>query len=57
MHIGSQTLRFDNPVVVAAGAAVAGKKEGQGPLRERFDAVSEDSYFGQKSWERRRASC
>ena len=52
MHIGSQTLRFDNPVVVAAGAAVAGKKEGQGPLRERFDAVSEDSYFGQKSWEK-----
>ena len=51
-HLGTQTLQFDNPVCIAAGAAVAGKKEGQGPLKERFDEVSRDSYFGQKSWEK-----
>ena len=50
-HLGGQTLRIDSPAYLAAGAAVVGKKEGQGPLRARFDAVSQDSYFGQKSWE------
>jgi len=51
MHIGTQTLQFSSPPVIVAGAAVVGKKEGEGPLRERFDRTSSDSYFGQKSWE------
>lgn len=51
-RIGAQTVELTNPVTVAAGAAVVGKKEGEGPLRERFDEVSADSYFGQKSWEK-----
>ena len=50
-HLGQQTLRLRTPVHVAAGAAVAGKKEGEGPLSERFDIVCPDAYFGQKSWE------
>ena len=50
-HIGTQTLRLNTAVCVAAGAAVVGKKEGDGPLGTRFDTVSTDSYFGQKSWE------
>ena len=50
-HIGTQTLRLNTAVCVTAGAAVVGKKEGEGPLGERFDTVSADSYFGQKSWE------
>ncbi len=37
---------------IAASAAVAGKKEGQGPLKDCFDQVSQDSYFGQDSWEK-----
>ncbi|MBR1659546.1 MAG: stage V sporulation protein AD [Oscillospiraceae bacterium] len=49
--IGRQTLRLDAPVHVTAGAAIGGKLEGEGPLRDRFDEISEDSYFGQKSWE------
>lgn len=28
-----------------------GQKEGEGPLRDRFDSVSQDTYFGTKSWE------
>ena len=51
-HIGKQTLALQNPPFIAAGAAVVGQKEGEGPLRERFDFISEDSYFGQKSWEK-----
>lgn len=50
-HIGSQTLQLTTTVRVAAGAAVVGKKEGDGPLGTRFDTVSTDPYFGQKSWE------
>ena len=52
MHIGTQTMKFNVPVAVACGAAVGGKKEGEGPLRERFDQICSDSYFGQKSWEK-----
>ena len=29
-----------------------GKKEGEGPLKECFDYISEDSYFGQPTWEK-----
>ncbi len=51
-HIGKQTIALQNPPCIASGAAVVGKKEGEGPLRERFDYISQDSYFGQKSWEK-----
>ena len=51
-RMGTQTVALTAPVTVAAGAAVVGKKEGEGPLRERFDEVGSDSYFGQKSWEK-----
>ena len=51
-HIGKQTIAFASPPCIMAEAAVVGKKEGQGPLRDRFDRVSNDSYFGEKSWEK-----
>ena len=45
-------MELTKQVSVAAGAAVVGRREGQGPLRERFDEISADDYFGQKSWEK-----
>ncbi len=33
-------------------AAVVGKKEGNGPLRDWFDIVSDDTSFGEKTWEK-----
>ncbi len=51
-HIGAQTVRLGAPPAVAAGACVVGRKEGQGPLRDWFDYISEDSRFGEKSWEK-----
>ena len=51
-HRGKQTAVFSSPPVIMAEAAVVGKKEGEGPLKDRFDYVSFDSYFGEKSWER-----
>ncbi len=35
-----------------SSACVVGKREGDGPLRDSFDLVSEDSYFGEKTWEK-----
>ena len=51
-RLGKQTVRLESAPAVAAGACVVGKKEGEGPLRKWFDYISEDSYFGQKSWEK-----
>ena len=45
------TLLFQTPPVIAAGAAVGGKKEGEGPLAAEFDELSADNRFGQSSWE------
>lgn len=50
-RIGPQTVQFVAPPVILASASVVGKKEGEGPLRDCFDSVSQDTYFGTKSWE------
>ena len=49
---GRYTIKLDTPVAVMGYASVAGKKEGEGPLAGYFDAVSEDTTFGEKSWEK-----
>ena len=48
---GKQSVVFDNNPIITAWASVAGKKEGNGPLRDLFDLVNEDTYFGEKTWE------
>ena len=45
------TLQFPQPPVIAAQAAVGGKKEGEGPLAAAFDELSSDNRFGQANWE------
>ena len=40
------TLLFPTPPVVAAHAAIGGKKEGEGPLAACFDELSADNFFG-----------
>lgn len=50
--IGKQTLTFNNPPSIIASASIAGKKEGEGPLANSFDYICDDSYFGEKSWEK-----
>lgn len=44
-------MQFAAPPVILASASVVGKKEGEGPLHDCFDSVSQDTYFGTKSWE------
>ena len=51
-RIGKQTLALPSSPGVEGFAAVVGRKEGEGPLGDCFDAISEDSYFGEESWEK-----
>ena len=45
------TLLFHTPPVIAAQAAVGGKKESDGPLAAGFDELTTDNWLGQRSWE------
>ena len=45
------TVRFAAPPVLTAWAAVAGKKESQGPLAQGFDELITETHAGQKTWE------
>ena len=50
--IGKQTFALSDPPSFAGHACVVGKKEGEGPLRDSFDFISEDSFLGEKTWEK-----
>ena len=45
------TLLFHTPPVIAAQAAVGGKKESDGPLATGFDELTTANRLGQRSWE------
>ena len=49
---GRQTVYLPSQPSVLAAACVGGKKEREGPLRKYFDVLSEDSRFGEDSWEK-----
>ena len=50
--MGKQTLYLPSAPCVAGYASVVGQKEGEGPLKDCFDYISDDSYFGEKTWEK-----
>lgn len=50
--LGAQTFALSSPPSFAGFASVVGKKEGQGPLRESFDLLQEDTTFGEATWEK-----
>lgn len=52
MRIGRQTIAFENPPTILNTASTVGKKEGEGPLKDRFDVVLDNDYFGCDSWEK-----
>ena len=45
-----RTVFLKNAPAVAGFASIVGKKEGDGPLGKRFDAVEPDARAGQDSW-------
>lgn len=51
-RLGNQTVAIRSNVSLAAGATIAGKKEGEGPLKKYFDVILEDAEWGEKTWEK-----
>ncbi|MBQ8238649.1 MAG: stage V sporulation protein AD [Oscillospiraceae bacterium] len=48
---GRQSFILAHQPVIDCWASVAGKKESEGPLADTFDVTSQDTKFGQASWE------
>lgn len=49
---GKRTIIFENRPSILGYASVVGKKEHEGPLSEEFDFYTEDSFFGEKTFEK-----
>ena len=51
-RVGRRTVALSHPPSVHSFAAVGGKMEAQGPLAPYFDELGQDSFFGEKTWEK-----
>ncbi len=51
-RIGQSTILLPNRPRIVGSAAIVGKKEGKGPLRDEFDQIIEDDLFGEETWEK-----
>ena len=51
-RIGNSTIVLPNRPRLVSSAAIAGKKEGDGPLRDEFDQIITDDLFGEETWEK-----
>jgi len=49
---GRQTFSLSHPPAIHSYACVGGQQESQGPLKDGFDELCTDSYFGEKTWEK-----
>ena len=50
--IGKQTFNIKDNVVIRDAYTIAGSKEGEGPLGDKFDMIVEDDLWGEDSWEK-----
>ena len=51
-RLGRQTVALAHPPSVLSFSNIGGKFEGQGPLADFFDEINNDSFFGEKTWEK-----
>lgn len=51
-RITGRTIKMNCPPSVTGFSSTVGSKEGEGPMRECFDVIEQDSYFGQDTWEK-----
>lgn len=49
---GKQSYNIQNCVSIDGYACVGGKKESEGPLGASFDIITDDGYYGEKTWEK-----
>ena len=54
--LGSSSISFSRPVYIESAASVVGKKEGEGPLKKKFDKICRDPMFGMTTWEEAESS-
>ncbi len=52
IKLSQRSIKFTTPPSVKSCASTVGQKEGEGTLGEYFDVISEDSYFGEETWEK-----
>ncbi|MGE5552644.1 MAG: stage V sporulation protein AD [Betaproteobacteria bacterium] len=50
--VGKRSVKFASPPVITNAFSIVGPMEGQGPLGGRFDTVLEDTFYGEKTWEK-----
>ena len=50
--LGTQTIKFDNPISILETASIVGPKEAEGPMAKYFDKCLEDEFWGEKTWEK-----
>ena len=51
-RVGKRTIALAHPPSVLSFANIGGRQEGDGPLAAYFDELSDDSFFGEKTWEK-----
>ncbi len=51
-RLGQRTIRLSSRPSILGHAAVAGKKEGEGPLGTSFDRIFTDTTLGEATWEK-----
>lgn len=51
-RVGRYTILLDTHPTITGYAGVVGKKEGEGPLGNCFDAIYDDDTLGEASWEK-----
>lgn len=50
--LGKQTFHMKDNVFIRDVYTIVGSKEGEGPLKNNFDMIIEDSLWGEDSWEK-----
>ena len=51
-RVGQRTIALAHPPSVISFANIGGRFEGEGPLGGYFDETNDDSFFGEKTWEK-----
>ena len=50
--IGRSSIKYAEPPSVLSFSSTVGPKEGEGPMKDCFDTVERDEYFGEDTWEK-----
>ena len=47
-RIGKRTIKLNNKPTIIAASSIVGPKEGEGPLKDKFDLILSDDLYGEK---------